>query len=214
VTVRSAGRCCGRPTSLTAEESAERAALRYTGTDIERPMDLPGHEPTPMVPILQLYLRDTRGVVAGPQDADLVQVLWCPFNHNPEYMPTTSIHWRRADDVRRIVDEPPTPDFIETAGYLPETCVLHPEPVTEYPPQLLLLPEEINVRLEEWMESEENQIPVEFDDERDAVYAWALSVAPGWKMGGWAPASFGRSYGMQIYTCPVSFDHAAAEKMQ
>ncbi|HTJ69553.1 MAG TPA: hypothetical protein VL551_18595 [Actinospica sp.] len=145
--------------------------------------------PTPMLPILQLYLRDARGVVAGPEGADLLQVLWCPFDHGTEMMPRTNITWRRAADVRAVLHDAPVPALIQRGHYLPNVCVLHPEPVTEYPPRLLL-PAEINDRLTSWMASAENRFPVVYDEERMAVYQYALSVAPGCKMGGWAPVSF------------------------
>ncbi|MFJ1751416.1 hypothetical protein [Kitasatospora sp. NPDC088134] len=134
--------------------------------------------PTPMLPILQLYLRDAHGVVTGPPGADLLQVLWCPFGHEPDYVPATSIHWRTAATIHEILRNPPSPAIIEEEDFLPQPCVLHPEPVTEYPPQIQL-PKDLETRLAPW-------------SSRDSTpnYQGDLSVAPGWKLGGWAPVSF------------------------
>ena len=63
------------------------------------------------------------------------------------------------------------------------------EPVTEYPPELLL-PSAINDQLTAWMASEENRFPVVDDEERMAIYQYVLSVAPGCKLGGWRPSAF------------------------
>jgi hypothetical protein len=134
--------------------------------------------PTPMLPILQLHLHDAHGVVTGPDGADLLQVLWCPFGHEPENVPRTSIYWRKAADVDQVLLDPPIPVVLEEEDFLPEPCILHPEPVTEYPPRIHV-PAELDARLKPWgaWDSE----PSYQDD---------LSVAPGWKLGGWAPVSF------------------------
>lgn len=87
-----------------------------------------------MLPILQLYLRDAHGQVIGPGREDLLQVLWCPFDHEPEAMPRPVIFWRESSDVGDIALDPPSPALLQNGDYLPEPCVLHPEPVTEYPP--------------------------------------------------------------------------------
>jgi hypothetical protein len=51
---------------------AEEAEL-----DPLEPADLDG-EPVAMVPVRQLYRRDTPGFICPP-DADLLQVAWCPL---------------------------------------------------------------------------------------------------------------------------------------
>lgn len=167
------------------EKQAE--LLRLVGETLDEERVSEG--PIPMVPVLQLYLGDAHGLVVGPGDADLLQILWCPFDHEPEMLPATHIRWRRADEVGAVMQEPPVPALIQNGDYLPEVCVVHPEPVTEYPPQLML-PDEINRKLKAWMESDENQFPVVYEDERETLYQYVLSVAPGCKLGGWAPVSF------------------------
>ena len=229
--------------------------------DLEQIID----DPTPMVPIVQLYLREAHGAVAGPEGADLLQILWCPFDHDPHYLPTSRIRWRRSSDgVDRALVQP-EPTLIQSEYYFPDPCVIHPEPVTEYPASDLMpegLCDQIFEQEEAWSDV------VDFQN-----YQYDLSMAPGWKIGGWAPWSFsdatpalcpacgseqqpflyvdscewdggngswkpledrspdawphrypsannqvqvtiGRGYGMQIYTCPVSYDHPSVEFMQ
>lgn len=229
--------------------------------DLEREFD----DPTPMVPIVQLYLREAHGVIAGPEGTDVLQVLWCPFDHDPHYLPTSRVRWRRSSDVVNRVLVQPEPTLIESEYYFPDPCVVHPEPVTEYP-ALDLLPEGLCERVFEQEEAWADLADVQ-------CYQYDLSVAPGWKIGGWAPWSFcdatpalcpacgaeqqpflyvgssewdggngswkpledrspsawphqhpsagnqvqvniGRGYGMQIYTCPASFNHPSVEYMQ
>ena len=229
--------------------------------DLERRFE----SPSPMLPIVQLYLRDAHGIVTGPDGADLLQILWCPFNHDPDYMPTSRIHWRRSADVVDCLLIQPEPSLIEKKDYFPDPCVVHPEPVTEYPAPHMLpdeLRDRIHQREEVWVKNGGIQ-----------CYQFDLGVAPGWKIGGWGPWSFrdpspmtcpecgteqqpflyvdsdewdggsaswipredllpdawphqhpsagnqvqvniGRGYGMQIYTCPDSYDHPSVECMQ
>ncbi|MDG9683083.1 hypothetical protein QC334_10085 [Streptomyces sp. DH18] len=41
-----------------------------------------------------------------PQGADLLQVLWCPFDH--QAMPRTALFWRSAATVTDILTTPPS----------------------------------------------------------------------------------------------------------
>ena len=157
------------------------------GADLEREFDvLP-----PMLPVVQLYLRDAHGVVTGPDGADLLQVLWCPFNHDPEHMPTSHIRWRRSSDVVDRLLVQPEPSLIEEMGYLPEACAVHPEPVTEYPAPHML-PDELWNRIEAREEIWQRSAGIQ-------CYQYDLGVAPGWKIGGWGPWSFRDPRPM---TCP------------
>ncbi|WP_222871648.1 hypothetical protein [Nonomuraea sp. PA05] len=140
-----------------------------------------------MLPVAQLYVRDVPGLRA-PAGADVLQMLWCPFDHPPDqYMPRTALFWRTAAEVIDILSTPPEPPVTQFAGYLPEPCLIAPEQVTEYP-DLMELNEETQDRLADgstWqaagtaLDSSYAPAPQEF-------YRDALSVAPGWKVGGWA----------------------------
>jgi hypothetical protein len=165
----------GESLQLTEQE---RALLAHA----ERPVpasELDRAGPLPLLAVAQLYRRDVPDL-AGPKEADLLQVLWCPFSgHGGVDEPwdlAVVLRWRRAaeDDVERVLVEQPEPPVMENGDYLPKPCVLHPEQVVEYP-GLELLPDELQQRLRQW--------------ERDAgrrYYGYnGVAIAPGWKVGGW-----------------------------
>ncbi|MFB9838413.1 hypothetical protein [Actinoallomurus acaciae] len=138
-----------------------------------------------MLPVAQLYVRDVPGLPV-PAGLDLLQVLWCPFDHPPEeYVPRTALFWRSADEVTDILTACPEPPAVQFEGYVPEPCLIDPEQVTEYP-ALLELSEELQERMEDWNtwqaagaapDGSYAPAPQEF-------YLAELSVAPGWKVGG------------------------------
>ena len=143
--------------------------------------------PAPMVPVAQLYARDVPGL-PSPDGADLVQVLWCPFDHEDDgYVPSTVVRWRVAAEVTDPLTDPPLPAAVED-NYLPQPCVLHPEEVTEYPAPHCL-PEELAGQVREWEDREEQK------------YQYELSVASGCKTGGHAPWSFSDPFPMSCPDC-------------
>lgn len=106
-------------------------------------------EPNALLPVAQLYLRDIPGLT-GPDGADLLQVLWCPLDHDETSLPATRLVWRDAASVVEPLVSPPEPADVDHDGnYVPEPCILHPEPVTEYPAPHEL-PEELAERLTAW----------------------------------------------------------------
>ncbi|MEU5324173.1 hypothetical protein AB0G67_46760, partial [Streptomyces sp. NPDC021056] len=136
--------------------------------------------PIAMLPVAQLYVRDVPDL-SPPEGKDLLQVLWCPFDH--PIMPRTLLFWRSAAAVTDLLDIPPGPPAVQFDGYLPEPCVLEPEQITEYPDQLELS-EELREQLKQW------SVPQAAEEDMDpgTYYDCVLSNAPGWKLGGW-PAS-------------------------
>ncbi|GIF99994.1 hypothetical protein [Catellatospora citrea] len=165
----------GEQLQLTEQERAELPDL-----DDCAPAEL-AEQPIAMVPVLQLYRRDAPGFL-GPDAADLLQVLWCPLDHgelgyNPRVLPV----WRRAADVGAVLPAPPEP-LIVSESYLPEPCLLHPEQVREYE-YGGLLPQELDERIQKWEEDQEER---RADDEPAHSYQFDLSIAPGWKLGGFA----------------------------
>lgn len=133
--------------------------------------------PIAMLPVAQLYVRGVPDL-SPPEGKDLLQVLWCPFDH--PIMPRTLLFWRSAAAVTDILDTPPEPPAVQFNGYLPEPCVLEPEQITEYPDHLELS-EELREQLKQW------SVPqaAEEDMDPDTYYDCVLSNAPGWKVGGW-----------------------------
>ncbi|MFG2430753.1 hypothetical protein [Streptomyces sp. NPDC048590] len=124
----------------------------------------------------------------APADTDLLQVLWCPFDHPPkEYMPRTVLFWRSAAEVTDILIAPPEPYAVQRADYLPEPCLLVPEQITEYP-NPLELSKEVRSLLEDWSrwESAGDAVDSRYAPYPSEYYTINLSVAPGWKAGGWA----------------------------
>ncbi|MFE0823293.1 hypothetical protein ACFW47_20805 [Streptomyces sp. NPDC058796] len=88
----------------------------------------------------QLYLRDVP-LLRPPGHADLLQVLWCPYDNGPEYKPSTALLWRSAAAVVGILATPPEPHEVHCEGYVPEPCTLALEAITEYPDSLDLRPQ-------------------------------------------------------------------------
>lgn len=72
----------------------------------------------------------------------------------------------------------------------PEPCALHPELVTEYPARHELS-DELTGRIDSWVDAATD----------GCDYHGDLSVAPGWKVGGWGPWSFSDSYPMPCGEC-------------
>ncbi|MEV6527281.1 hypothetical protein AB0M43_35660 [Longispora sp. NPDC051575] len=124
--------------------------------------------PNPLVAVAQLRAADIPDL-PRPGGADLLQVLWCPFDHPHDGIvgPTLRLRWRREADVRGEPAEPPVGASGEEE-YLPRACRLHPEQVVEYPDPSHL-PPDLRAEVASWPED----------------YGTAL-LAPGWKVGGHA----------------------------
>ncbi|MGW6908269.1 hypothetical protein [Streptomyces sp. NPDC054940] len=165
----------------------------------------PYEGPIAMLPVAQLYARDVPDLHA-PEGADLLQVLWCPFDH--PIMPRTALFWRDAATVTAILTTPPEPPAMQFDNYLPEPCLLNPEQVTDYPDHLELS-EELQAQLGDWNawqaadadrpyashleESFDRTYSSGLQELRDSEFASFLPLyydnelagAPGWKVGGW-----------------------------
>ncbi|MFJ4844596.1 hypothetical protein [Streptomyces sp. NPDC088733] len=115
--------------------------------------------------------------LAFPPGTDLLQVLWVPSNQVVSGSDAVQLRWRRSSEVRDLLLAPPEPAYVPAAYCVPVPCVLHPEPVREFPSRHHL-DEDLAARLTAW------------DKQRAKAPYWHdLSVAPGWKAGGW-PAHF------------------------
>jgi hypothetical protein len=156
----------------------ERALLAHA----DRPVptsELDRAMPLPLLAVAQLYRRDVPDL-KGPNEADLLQVLWCPFSGHggldASWDLAVVLKWRRAAEVyvERVLVDQPEPPVMESGDFLPEPCVLHPEQVVEYP-GLELLPNELQQRLRQW-ERDTGQHCYGYD---------GVAVAAGWKVGGW-----------------------------
>ncbi|WP_432929447.1 hypothetical protein ACQPZZ_05140 [Microbispora sp. CA-135349] len=131
--------------------------------------------PIPLVGVAQFFKRDIPEI-PFPEDKDLLQLLWCPNEHQQHDIsgPAIQLIWRRTADLIDVATGPIGLDMpaIAEKDYLPRPCVLHPERVTEYP-YSEELPEDIEAAVDEW------------DEETEGHYQSLLSIAPGCKIGGW-----------------------------
>ncbi|MGW3914316.1 hypothetical protein ACWEBX_22740 [Streptomyces sp. NPDC005070] len=157
---------------------------------------IPQDGPVPLIPVVQVYAADVPSL-PRPAGTDLLQMLWCPFDHDEDYLPAAELYWRASADVTDPLPAPPEPSVIGSDNYLPEPCLLHPETVTEYPAPHEL-PEELADRIEAW---EEEQNPDDEDDIEVVDYQYDLSVAPGCKLGGHGPWSFSDPFPMSCAEC-------------
>jgi hypothetical protein len=175
---------------LTEQERAELP--RY---DFSEPDDLVD-QPIPLVPVAQLYRRDIPDF-AGPDGTDLLQVLWCPLDHPEEgYNPRVRLYWRRSTDVTEPLEAAPEPPVVSD-DYLPVPCVVCPEQVREYQ-YGGLLPEELDARITAWEKEAEQENE---EEETRRSYQYDLSLAPGWKVGGFANWSLTDPYPMNCAEC-------------
>lgn len=176
------------------EDAVRRAdgnpgSLRYTPEELADYQQARAGRPWPdgpiaMLPVAQIHLRDVP-LLRPPGSADLLQVLWCPFDHPA--LPKTAVFWRTAASVTDVLATPPEPSVIQSAGYLPQPCLLSPEEVTEYP-HSTDLEHEIRRQVETCRTWQVDADPDELDEDEATpgdVYNWSLSVSPGWKVGGW-----------------------------
>ncbi|MFG2138679.1 hypothetical protein [Streptomyces sp. NPDC048650] len=146
--------------------------------------------PVALLPVAQLYVREVPDL-RPPEGADLLQVLWCPFDHPGEIMPRTELFWRSAAAVGGVLTMPPEPAAMQHRGYLPEPCLLSPEQITEYPLTVELEPD-LCEEIEAWsVRQKAGELPGSaYEGMEEMYYDRELAVSPGWKVGGWAPWSF------------------------
>ncbi|HBF80610.1 MAG TPA: hypothetical protein DD420_12010 [Streptomyces sp.] len=175
-----------RPPVFTPEEEAlkERNAA-WLAARFDAGPPRPAECPVPMLPVAQLFLRDIP-LLQPPGQADLLQILWCPYEHEPDAKPSTALFWRTAAEVGDILATPPEPYEADYPGYVPEPCVLAPETITEYPNSLDLSPE-LQLALDDWDRWQAAGIDSYYAEYPREFYSTHLGNAPGWKVGGWPP---------------------------
>lgn len=170
---RDARAAAGQGWGLTDAERAEVRAVEALESAVA-PDEPVG--PVPLVPVAQLYRSDVPSW-PGPDDADLLQVMWCPLDHpDLSYTPRVQLRWRRSTEIAGgPVAAAPDPAALY-GDYLVTPCAVQPEPVREYQ-YGGLLPDELAERVHAW---DEEEAPEGVDYDGD------LSLAPGWKLGGFA----------------------------
>lgn len=178
-----------RKICAAAQARAHATGDRYALTDDERAQlsdpdfsEQPAlvEHPVPLVAVAQVYRRDVADFV-GPDGADVLQVLWCPLDHpDVDYNPRVRLYWRRSTDVTQPLTVAPQPPVVNE-NYLPTPCVVHPEQVLEYQ-YGGLLPADLDAQITEW----EEQVATSDDEGAGINYGSDLSLAPGWKVAGFA----------------------------
>lgn len=134
----------------------------------------PGEPEAPLVPVMQL-LADDVPELPFPDGTDVLQVLWCPFDHDPFSAPRPQVRWRHRGDLGACRLEMPTPDAESDPRFVPAACVIDPERVLEYPTHDL--PEAA------WSQMKDAVRRVERDT--GWRYESDLAVASGVKVGGY-----------------------------
>ncbi|WP_345430894.1 DUF1963 domain-containing protein [Actinoallomurus vinaceus] len=155
--------------------------------------------PQPLVPVLQLFAADVPDL-PFPAGKDVLQLLWCPFDHEDGYVPRPELFWQDSSMRGPVLSTPPQPEGA-CEEYLPDPCVLHPEQVVEYPNWDL--PKELAEELEERFE--------ELEDDSDWSYWSHLSVAPGIKVGGY-PSWTQEPFWPSCTSCGRRMDHLLTVK--
>jgi hypothetical protein len=159
----------------------------------QRVSDIGDTYPVPLLPLMQLFTQEVPGL-AAPEGCDLLQVLWCPFDaHGTPPVPDIHLRWRNSSECGEILAAPPLPEVIGFEGYVADSCVLHPERVVEHE-FMELLSGTLQERIKEWEFENEEQS----DGEDFLTYHHDLSIAPGWKVGGYATWSV---TGPQLIVC-------------
>ncbi|MDX2819110.1 hypothetical protein PV410_42420 [Streptomyces sp. PA03-5A] len=175
--------------------------------ELHREHRIPGAseaDPLPMIGLAQLYRRDVPDLPAGPGNCDLLQVFWCPFNaHGPSrYDLNVHLRWRQSREVSKVLTAPPQPLVVESDGFVPEPCVLHPEQVDTYP-YAGLLPEKLLARIDTWEDALEQRVEQSAGEttQEQLAYQYDLSIPPGWRVGGFASWHATDPYPMDCLTC-------------
>jgi hypothetical protein len=96
------------------------------------PLQQPGGPAAPLVPVVQL-LADDVPELPFPDGTDVLQVLWCPFDHDPFSAPRPQVRWRRRAGLGACRSSMPSPDAESDPRLVPSPCVVDPERVVEYP---------------------------------------------------------------------------------
>jgi hypothetical protein len=133
-----------------------------------------GGAPSPLVPVVQLFAADVPEL-PFPPGMDVMQVLWCPFDHDPWCAPRPRLRWRRRADIGDRLDAMPAPHGDAPPEHVPDPCVVDPERVVEYPGHDL--PREV------WTQISDTIAHINADTGWD--YETDLAVASGIKTGGY-----------------------------
>lgn len=161
------------------------------GTNLEDHLEFaPGPAEVPLVPVMQVFADDVPEL-RFPSGADVLQVLWCPFDHEPWGDPRPELRWRRRAEIGPTLDPMPVPDQDANPEFVPNPCVIDPETLTEYP--TYDLPRDVWTQIRDVVEQVEATTGWQYDTD--------LAVASGIKIGGY-PAGLSRPTGRHAPAAP------------
>jgi hypothetical protein len=140
----------------------------------------PGTE-VKLVPVLQLRAEDFPEVQFFP-GTNLLQLLWCPLDHEPINTAKPFLFWRKIADVAQSLTEMPASELADD-GYVPMECELHPERVTEFP-EGDDFPEGLSERERPWCEANLPREELQTLDDWVSYYDREHSACPANKVGG------------------------------
>ncbi|NNH70009.1 DUF1963 domain-containing protein [Nocardia uniformis] len=129
----------------------------------------------PLVPIVQVWRRDAPGF-PFPEDRDILQILWCPLDHNELECPRPQVYWRSSEAAGSERKPPPLPDAAEQ-DYIPAPCLVYPEQVAEYPSWDLEMYRDTRAAVRDRID--------QLRENTGWHYQYHLSTAPGIKLGGY-----------------------------
>jgi len=103
--------------------------------------------PVPVMVSAAQFFRDDFPELPFPEGTDVLQILFCPLEHDSPYHrgPAVRLVWRDSAEVGDIAVPPPVPEGAE-AGFLPEQCVFEPCSIDELP-RLCDFPQETRAAL-------------------------------------------------------------------
>ncbi|WP_394359532.1 hypothetical protein [Amycolatopsis sp. SB7-3] len=98
------------------------------------PAGHPLDEPVPAMVGAAQFFRDDFPELPFPEGTDVLQILFCPLEHDNPYHrgPAVRLVWRDSAEVGDIAEPPPAPEDAQDA-YLPEPCVFEPCSIDELP---------------------------------------------------------------------------------
>ena len=136
-----------------------------------------------LIPVLQLRIEEFPELMLDGA-GELFQLLWCPQDHERDgYCPVPKVYIRSFSDCSEALETAPklkNPD----EGAIPIPCLLNPERVTEYPSAYELSKQPLE-KVAAWVDENITDPFWTQDEEGESVYQYALSSAPGTKIGGY-----------------------------
>lgn len=136
------------------------------------------------VSVLQLRREDVPEL-GFREGADLFQILWCPNDHEPAYVPSSQVFWRKRADIRDALSAMPAPGNHEE-HYVPVPCVLNPERVTEFPSiRTFAKALAATIKASPALKQAADADPDWKHGDAAVLYQYWLSVAPGTKVNGY-----------------------------